>query len=376
MPHLRQRPRWSALGWGRLGGFAGASRPGGWLYRTGVRRITLVASRSASEDTARGDGTDFVFPRLVTRRSAMRTRRGFLIGACATIAAAAIPIGSRAHAQVGNGASRSKTRLILLGTGGGPRPRQSSMSTAQVIIANDVPYVVDCANGVSRQLVLAGVALAKVRHVFVTHHHSDHNADYGNLLLLAWASGLRTRVDTWGPPPIAKMTRLFFEMNAYDIETRIADEGRVPLVPLVHAHEMSQGGLVVKDENVTVTSILVDHPPVVPAFAYRFDTPSRSIVISGDTNRTDNLIKLAQGADILVHEALWVPAVDRLVATVQNAATLKKHIIDSHTSVEDCGRVAAAAGVKTLVLSHIVPKDDLSITDQMWIDAARTHFKG
>jgi hypothetical protein len=80
-----------------------------------------------------------------------------LLGACATIAAAAIPIGSRAHAQVGNGASRSKTRLILLGTGGGPRPRQSSMSTAQVIIANDVPYVVDCANGVSRQLVLAGV---------------------------------------------------------------------------------------------------------------------------------------------------------------------------------------------------------------------------
>ncbi len=129
----------------------------------------------------------------------MRTRRGFLLGACATIAAAAIPIGSRAHAQVGNGASRSKTRLILLGTGGGPRPRQSSMSTAQVIIANDVPYVVDCANGVSRQLVLAGVALAKVRHVFVTHHHSDHNADYGNLLLLAWASGLRTTGRHLGP---------------------------------------------------------------------------------------------------------------------------------------------------------------------------------
>jgi ribonuclease BN (tRNA processing enzyme) len=88
------------------------------------------------------------------------------------------------------------------------------MSSAQVIIANDLPYIVDCANGVSRQLVLAGMALAKVRHVFVTHHHSDHNADYGILLLLAWASGLRTRVDTWGPPPLTKITQLFFEMSA------------------------------------------------------------------------------------------------------------------------------------------------------------------
>jgi len=302
------------------------------------------------------------------------SRRDLLRG----VAAAGIVLGAplRARAQAGAGTATAKTRLILLGTGGGPRPSKLRWSTSQVIVANGVPYVIDCGNGVAIRLTEAGVPLASLRHVFVTHHHSDHNADYGNLLLLAWAAGLRTRVDTWGPPPIAKMTRLFFELNAYDIETRIADEGRVPLVPLVYAHEMSQGGLVMKDENVTVTAALVDHPPVVPAFAYRFDTAGRSIVISGDTNRSDNLIKLAQGADILVHEALWVPGVDRLVARVANAATLKKHIIDSHTSVEDCGKVAAAAGVKTLVLSHIVPKDDLSITDQMWIDAARAHFKG
>ena len=85
---------------------------------------------------------------------------------------------------------------------------------------------------------------------------------------------------------------------------------------------------------------------------------------------------LAQGADVLVHEALWVPAVDRLVAKVPNATTLKKHIIDSHTSAEDCGKVAAMAGVKTLVLSHFVPPDDPAVTDQMWIDAAKKHFAG
>lgn len=119
-----------------------------------------------------------------------------------------------------------------------------------------------------------------------------------------------------GPPPLERMTKLFFEMNAYDIDTRIANEGRVPLAPLVRVHELSNGGLVMKDENVRVTATLVDHPPVVPAFAYRFDAADRSIVISGDTARSDNVVKLAQNADVLVHSALYVPAVDRLVARV------------------------------------------------------------
>jgi ribonuclease BN (tRNA processing enzyme) len=267
-------------------------------------------------------------------------------------------------------------KLILLGTGGGPRPRKASSAPAQVILVNDAAYVVDCGDGVARQLVFADVPLPNLRHIFITHHHSDHNADYGNLILLAWTAGLRTRVDTWGPPPLEKMTKLFFEMNAYDINTRIADEGRVPLVPLIHVHELSQGGLVMRDDNVKVTSTLVHHPPVVPAFAYRFDSADRSIVISGDTAPSDNLIKLAQGADILVHDALYEPGVDRLVARVPNAAKLKQSIMSHHTSAEDAGRVAQVAGVKTLVLSHLVPPDDPTITDQMWIDAARTHFRG
>lgn len=113
-----------------------------------------------------------------------------------------------------------------------------------------------------------------------------------------------------------------------------------------------------------------------PAFAYRFDARDRSIVISGDTRRSDALIRLAQGADVLVHEALYVPAVERLTARVPNAATLRRSIISHHTSVEDAGRVAEAAGVKTLVLSHLVPADDPDITEQMWIEAARSTYKG
>ena len=301
-------------------------------------------------------------------------RRTLLAAALSVCGAALRPI--RLSAQQSQQTQATKTRLIFLGTGGGPRPRKSASAPAQVILVNDTPYVIDCGDGVARQLVFAGVPLLKLRHVFVTHQHSDHNADYGNLLLLAWAAGLKTRVDTWGPPPLAEMTRLFFEMNAYDINTRIADEGRVPLRPLVNVHELTQSGVVIQDDNVKVTAALVVHPPVQPAFAYRFDAPDRSIVISGDTARSDNLIRLARGADVLVHEALFLPAVDRLVATVPNATTLKQHLIDSHTAVEDCGRVAEAAGVKTLVLSHLVPAEDPAVTDQMWIDAARAHFRG
>ena len=295
-------------------------------------------------------------------------RREFLAGALGLCASGLWP--HRLPAQ------HSKTRLILLGTGGGPRPRAATSAPAQVIIANGVPYVVDCGDGVSRQLVTAGVPLPTLRHIFITHQHSDHNADYGNLIWLAWASGLRTQVDAWGPPPLAQMTRLFFEMNAFDINTRIADEGRVSPVSLVRTHEVTGGGVVLQDANVKVTAAVVNHPPIQHAFAYRFDAHDRSIVISGDTAVSKNLIALAQGADVLVHEALWVAAVDGIVAKIPNATTLKQHIIDSHTSAEDCGRVAAAAGVKSLVLSHLVPSDDQAITERMWIDAAKKHFRG
>ena len=165
-------------------------------------------------------------------------------------------------------------------------------------------------------------------------------------------------------------------MNATDISSRIANEGRVPLAPLVHVHELNAGGLIMRDENVRVTATLVNHPPITPSFAYRFDATDRSIVISGDTTPSDNLVKLARGADVLVHSVLYVPALDRLVARVPNATGLRASIMANQTSAEDAGRVAQAAGVRTLVLSHFVPADDPEVTDQMWIDAARTHFHG
>jgi len=293
-----------------------------------------------------------------------------LLGACAALSL--VSVGSLAQTA----APAKKTRLILLGTGGGPTPKKNRSAPAQVIVVNDVAYVIDCGNGVARQFVTAGLKLGSIRDVFITHHHSDHNADYGNLLLLAWASDLTHRVDTYGPPPLERMTRQFLELNDYDIQTRIVDEGRPPLAPLIHAHEISAAGLVMQDDNVKVTATLVQHPPVVPAFAYRFDTADRSIVISGDTAPSDNLIQLAQGADVLVHEVMYMPALEKLIASETNATRLKEHLLAAHSSAEQVGKVATAAKVKTLVLSHFVPGGYPFLEDHVWLDAVRPYFAG
>jgi ribonuclease BN (tRNA processing enzyme) len=104
-------------------------------------------------------------------------RREFLVGVGMVAAAARSAVGQ----------SR-RTRLILLGTGGGPRPRTANSASAQVIVSNGVAYVIDCGDGVARQMAFAGVPLASLRHVFITHQHSDHTADYGNLIWLAWTA--------------------------------------------------------------------------------------------------------------------------------------------------------------------------------------------
>ncbi|HET8634034.1 MAG TPA: MBL fold metallo-hydrolase [Gemmatimonadales bacterium] len=293
-------------------------------------------------------------------------RRGFVATMGAVTLAAGVPVPLQPQAR---------TRLILLGTAGGPTPKRTRSGPAQVILAGDAAYVVDCGDGVARQAVLAGVPFNALRHIFITHHHSDHNADYGNLLLLFWASGLAHRVDSWGPAPLTRITELFLEMSKPDIDVRVVDEGRPPLGQLIHPHEI-QPGLVMEDDNLRVTAALVHHPMVPVAYAYRFDAPDRSIVISGDTARSDAVVKLARGADVLVHEAFYPQAVEEMVTGRANAEPLRKHLLASHTSAEDCGRVAAAAGVRTLVLSHFVPAEDPPISDAMWAEAAGKHFKG
>lgn len=298
-------------------------------------------------------------------------RRRWLQAAGLALGIAALP------AQLGaTPAPARRSRLILLGTAGGPTPKAERSAPANAIVIDGVIYVIDCGNGVARQMVKAGLDLGAIRNVFVTHQHSDHNADYGNLLWLAWAAKLHTRVDTWGPPPLIQMTRLFLQMNDVDIRTRMADEGRPALAPLIVPHEITAAGVVMQDERVKVTAALVQHPPVVPALAYRFDCPDRSIVFSGDTRPSANLVALAHGADVLVHEVMYLPALDRLIASEPDAKRLREHLLASHTTTAQVGRIASAAGVKTLVLSHFVPGGYPAISDEVWRDAVAPDFKG
>lgn len=273
-------------------------------------------------------------------------------------------------------AAPSAMRLILLGTAGGPTPKKNRAAPAQVILINDVAYVVDCGNGVAQQLAKAGIKLSAIRHVFVTHHHSDHNADYGNLLLLAWAADLDHRVDTWGPPPLQRMTRQFLALNDADIQTRIKDEGRPALDKLIVPHDIKRPGIVLQHDNVTVRAAQVVHPPVTPAYAYRFEHQGCSIVISGDTSYSPQLVELAREADILVHEIMHTPSLEKLLATEPNALRLKEHLLASHSSCEQVARVAREAKVKKLVLSHFVPGGYPYLDDQVWLDAVRPHFDG
>lgn len=269
------------------------------------------------------------------------------------------------------------SRVILLGTKGGPPPGTSGRSNpSTVILIGNAAYVIDCGYGVSRQLISAGVALDRIRYVFITHHHSDHNLEYGPLIYHAWVSPKPPRIDAYGPVGLQQLTRGFLASQKFDIDTRIADEGMTDLRKLVSVHEFNAAGAVMQNDDVIVTSCRVRHPPISQAYAYRFQTKDRSIVISGDTAYAPELARFAKGADVLVHEAMYMPAIDALVKRATNASRLREHLVASHTSTEDVGRIAAAAGVKTLVLSHLIPGDDPTITEEQWTAGVRQYFTG
>jgi ribonuclease BN (tRNA processing enzyme) len=285
---------------------------------------------------------------------------------------AVLPLHQLRASQAGSG----KTRLILLGTAGGPRPRRKRSGSAQAIVAGGQIYVIDCGDGIARQMALARLPLRQLRHIFVTHHHSDHNADLGTLVQLAWSSGLTTPVDCWGPPTIKSMIGDYLRYQAADIAVRAVDEGKVQLAPLVTAHDLRSSGIVLSDDHVRVTATVVPHPPIDLAFAYRFDAKDRSIVISGDTVESDALVRLARGADVLVHEVMLAERVAEMLRPLPNRERLTRSVIAHHTTAEQVGRVAASAGVKLLVLSHFVPAEDPDVPDEEWIAPVRRHFSG
>lgn len=299
------------------------------------------------------------------------TRRQFLT------AATGFAVSHALLRRTGFSQEKNSTRVVLLGTKGGPRVGESGRSNpSTLIMINDVPYVIDCGYGTSKQLITAGVALNRVRYIFITHHHSDHNLDFGPLLYNAWITGQPTRVDAYGPTGLQRMTRDFFNYLKFDIDTRMVDEGRSDPNSLITPHEISKAGVVMTNDDVKVSACLVRHPPIKEAYAYRFDAKDRSVVISGDTAYAPELADFAKDADVLVHEVMYLPGIDALIKRLPNAKRLREHLLVAHTLPEDVGKIAAQANVKTLVLSHFVPGDDASITDENWSEGVRKHFKG
>lgn len=272
---------------------------------------------------------------------------------------------------------KKKTRLILLGTKGGPRIGTSGRhNPSTLLLINGQTYLIDCGYGTSLQLLNAGIPLNKLRYIFITHHHSDHNLEYGTLIYNAWITGLPFQINSYGPIGSENMINAFFDYMKYDIDVRMDDEGRSDPRESVFTRDISRPGNVLQNEDVKVTACLVHHPRISQAFAFRFDTAERSIVISGDTAYCPELADFAKGAEILVHEVLYLPGIENLIRRLPNARRLREHLLASHTGTEDVGRIAARAGVKTLVLTHFVPGDDPSITDVQWTEGIRKHFKG
>jgi ribonuclease BN (tRNA processing enzyme) len=275
-----------------------------------------------------------------------------------------------------NATSPQPDRLVLLGTKGGPAIRKGGPSpTANLLVIEGYPYVIDCGLGVTRGLVEAGLALPELGCIIITHLHSDHVLELGPLIHTAWTAGLKDKVVVHGPSGTAAVWRGFLASLSYDIAIRIEDEGRPDLASMIEVREYADGA-VFTDDRVKVTALRVLHPPVIDCFALRFDHGAGSVVFSADTTFFPPLAAFARGADILVHEAIFEPGVDRLVARVGNGARLKQHLLESHTRAEDVGRIASEAGVGLLALHHLVPADDPLVTEQHWVAAVRAHYAG
>jgi ribonuclease BN (tRNA processing enzyme) len=327
-----------------------------------------------------------------SRDSGNLPRRTFLAGLAAAPALALAPSHTpewwlpdlrREEEEVRTQLKNAKgTKLVLLGTHGGPSPGHIRHNTSNVIVHKGAAYVVDCGLGVTNQFARTGLSFESLRSIFITHHHPDHNIEYGPLLVIGWIYGLPQSVRAYGPPPLEQMTRDFLASQRATIHFW-AEDFKIKPLGMIDVHELPKPGLVMKDENVRVTSVLVQHPPVKPAYGYRFDFPDRSIAFSGDTVPLPAVAQMARGADVLVHEAMDVSAMRKSIEQQFASGGIRAgsleafmhHMFADHSPVERVGRIAQMAGVKTLVLTHLVPAA-ISIPDSTWRALAAKHFKG
>jgi ribonuclease BN (tRNA processing enzyme) len=270
------------------------------------------------------------------------------------------------------------TKIVLLGTGTpGPDPERSGPCVA--VVVNDTPYLVDLGPGVVRRASAAyrkgvkALHFSKLKTAFVTHLHSDHTVGYPDFIFTPWVVGRTGPVQVYGPRGIKAMTTRILE--AWQEDIRIRTEGMEKDFPehndsgyKVEVHEINPG-VVYRDTNVTVKAFAVNHGEVPQAFGYRFETPDRTIVISGDTSPTQSVIDACNGCDVLVHEVYTTKGHDAA------AASWQAYQLKYHTSSKQLTELATKARPKLLVLYHQIYLFNTSTREDL-LREMRDAYKG
>lgn len=323
----------------------------------------------------------------ISRRSAIQrvvAAAGFTIGP--------LTISLRARLQAPS--TTPGARLVLLGTQGGPNYTATRGEAANAVVVDGQPYLVDCGYGALAALKKAGVNHRQIARIFLTHLHDDHTADLAALLNRQWTDGRVDPVVVAGPFGTARLVEAVIAFGEANAAIRLADEARsVKPAEMFRGQDLAATAApveVYRDERVTVRAVENTHFPAeskakMPyrSLSYRLDAGGRSFVFSGDTAYSPGLVALARGAEILVCEGLDIAAMrkafDGMVARgmyADNPEGVWQHIVGTHTPLEDAGRMAAEAGVRTLVLTHLVPGALDPLPDETYLTPARKTFRG